>query len=450
MLSVPLRSSSSFPSLHAHSPLKCTKSIKIDINKRQRVINIDVHSGNMEVRKAEDGIEYCRIDDGYEICCPVCGSMWLQEIEGDFDFGTCGHLRFILRSDNSPDDFEFVGEWDIDDFVEQVDETRPEDENDEWDVLDILRGIQHPDVDMVLFYQWHEDPMYQPWTIWGYKTDNAIEIDPQDAASWNSKGDALFDAGNYDEAIKAYDKALNLDPKLVDVWVIESAILGASGKYAECIQACDKAIELDPKNTLAWGNKGEALKDLGKYAEAIQALDTAIEFDPSDADVWHNKGEALKSLGCNTEAAAAFINATELGYTRCISDTFAEHFAHWRITLPQEDLNYRRSGHISQAGWLIQYCFGKDDTGEYMDYYATHRMTDDRHVRIYANGREGTLPALSSFYVTIEDPIKAKQLEDEYYRHNREVAKMLIDKGFDKFTINMFLQTGFDETNKNE
>ena len=35
-----------------------------------------------------------------------------------------------------------------------------------------------------------------------------------------------------------------------------------------------------------------------------------------------------------------------------------------------------------QAGWAISYVFGED----YLDYYAEHRMTNPRHVRIHAEG----------------------------------------------------------------
>ena len=44
-----------------------------------------------------------------------------------------------------------------------------------------------------------------------------------------------------------------------------------------------------------------------------------------------------------------------------IAETFAKHFKHWKISLPDEDLKNRRSGYIQNAGWLIQYCFGKDE-----------------------------------------------------------------------------------------
>lgn len=131
-----------------------------------------------------------------------------------------------------------------------------------------------------------------------------------------------------------------------------------------------------------------------------------------------------------------------------IADTFTERFAHWKITLPEEYLKNRCNGFINKAGWLIQFCFGKDEKGEYLDYYASHRMTDDSHVRIYADGHKKNLPALCSWYKLSDDPVEAKRLKDEHDQHNREVVEMLAEKGFDKFTINMYLSAGMNEQKK--
>ncbi len=280
------------------------------------------------------------------------------------------------------------------------------------------------------------------------KPADEIEDKHCEAVTWYKRSHLSKYQGKYDEAIESLDAALKLDPNFIDAWVTKSAILGLQGKYLECIEACDKAIKLDPKNIFAWCNKGEALKDCCRYVEALEVLDKAIELDSNDSDAWQYKGESLKSLGRNPEAEVAFTKAKELRSIDAIAEIFANHFAHWKITLPQENLEDRRSGHISQAGWLIQYCFGKDETGEYLDYYAAHRMTDDSHMRIYTDGRQESLPALSGWLMTSDDPIKAKQLKDDYDRHNREVVKMLLEKEFDKFTINMMLSAGLYEENK--
>ena len=129
-----------------------------------------------------------------------------------------------------------------------------------------------------------------------------------------------------------------------------------------------------------------------------------------------------------------------------MGDIFNKHFTHWEITIPKENMKTRQGGYIQHGGWLIQYCFGKDETDkEYLDYYAAHRMTDDSHMRIYEDGKEKSLPVLSSIYLLSDDPVKAKQLKDEYEEHNRKVVGLLNKKGFDKFTINMLLHAGLDK-----
>lgn len=126
-------------------------------------------------------------------------------------------------------------------------------------------------------------------------------------------------------------------------------------------------------------------------------------------------------------AAGAEIPAGSLGRIKLL---FAESFAMWGICLPEEDVVNRQRGKIDKAGWAIWYLFGSDEKGEYLDYYASHRMTNDRHVRIYADGRSETLRAISEYHLVSQDPKENDRLKAEYYAENRRVAEMLQAKGF--------------------
>jgi hypothetical protein len=103
----------------------------------------------MEIRDAPVDKEHSYTDDGEEICCPICGTAWLQEEEGDVTFDNCEHLRFSLHSDCN-DDFEIFDEWDSDSFLELVEKAREKDE--EADILDILGKIHHRDVEKAMLY----------------------------------------------------------------------------------------------------------------------------------------------------------------------------------------------------------------------------------------------------------------------------------------------------------
>ena len=132
------------------------------------------------------------------------------------------------------------------------------------------------------------------------------------------------------------------------------------------------------------------------------------------------------------------IDKNEAENSPSIKDLFEGYFAKWNIELPNENLNNRLSGKITQAGWFIQFCFGKENDLEYLDFYASHRMTNDRHERIYEDGKMIELPSYRSFYISNDDGSDKKAYEE----YNENVTKLLFEKGFNNFTINMTINSG--------
>jgi len=115
---------------------------------------------------------------------------------------------------------------------------------------------------------------------------------------------------------------------------------------------------------------------------------------------------------------------------RTVKDIFDERFRPWGIELPAENLAVRRRGKICSRGWAIWYLFGQDEKGEYLDYYASHRMTDDVHVRVYSDGSTESLPAIQGMRIASDDPEEDARLEAEYRAKNKRIVAMLEAKGF--------------------
>ena len=113
-----------------------------------------------------------------------------------------------------------------------------------------------------------------------------------------------------------------------------------------------------------------------------------------------------------------------------IEERFRLAFAPWGIAVPPEHVRERRQCKIVASGWAIWYLFGEDGRGEYLDYYASHRITDDRHVRIREGSPAEHLPTISTFRIGSKDPEEDARLEAEYLEHNRQVGRMLDEKGF--------------------
>ncbi len=118
--------------------------------------------------------------------------------------------------------------------------------------------------------------------------------------------------------------------------------------------------------------------------------------------------------------------------TNRIAATFARTFKNWDIKLPAEAVNNKQAGKLSQAGWNIEYLFGVDGDSEYLDYYATHRMTNDSHVRSHADGKSESLEAPQEMYAYPGDADEAarQKAKEEFQARNRAIYQKLREKGF--------------------
>jgi hypothetical protein len=130
-----------------------------------------------------------------------------------------------------------------------------------------------------------------------------------------------------------------------------------------------------------------------------------------------------------------------------IKQVFDESYLPWNVVFPKEKIDKRESGVIETHGWLIQYCFGVEADKEYLDVYASHIMTNDRHYRIYDDGEIKGLPAIDEAYSYGKDDTDEmkKTRKEKFYKHNRDVAHELIKKGFTHFSMNMAFHVGVIE-----
>ena len=131
---------------------------------------------------------------------------------------------------------------------------------------------------------------------------------------------------------------------------------------------------------------------------------------------------------------------------------FNRAFARWEIELPADALSPGVVWQIVQRGWTIwtRFDIGADDGREYLDYYAMHRMTNDRHVRLYADGDREDLPAMPGYYSYPQDATEAEREEvrRKHFAHNQAVEELLDEKGFvmtdqahGSARVNRYLQT---------
>jgi hypothetical protein len=127
-----------------------------------------------------------------------------------------------------------------------------------------------------------------------------------------------------------------------------------------------------------------------------------------------------------------------------VAEAFNGQFGQFGITIDARDVVIGERRTIGTQGWRITYRVDPDDAGSpILELYATHRMTNDRHLLISADGHVDDLEAIQEMYAFdakiagSEDAAKA-----EYYRHNQEVASYLRERGlYPEGDINAFLRT---------
>merc|ERR1711865_184233 len=76
-------------------------------------------------------------------------------------------------------------------------------------------------------------------------------------------GLALEDTGNFEEAIRTYERALASHPEDVDTLEHLSIACAMEDRWDQCVAACKKTLDLDPENRVARGclNRAKAPGD---------------------------------------------------------------------------------------------------------------------------------------------------------------------------------------------
>lgn len=112
-----------------------------------------------------------------------------------------------------------------------------------------------------------------------------------------------------------------------------------------------------------------------------------------------------------------------------ITTGFKEYFEGYDLELPEP---IPPKGNIEKGGWQVTYILGKDDDDlPYFDFFAEHRMTSPRHVRILHDGSFLSLESYQENYSydsNVEgDEERAMKAMKE---HNDRVSEILKAKGF--------------------
>lgn len=140
--------------------------------------------------------------------------------------------------------------------------------------------------------------------------DKAAKLSPQLAESaWIAKGEAYFDAGRDEDAVRCYDTALQLNPTSTLALKFKGSTLGAMGKPQEGLACFEKALSMDSSDAHGMVGKAMILIDLNRRPEAVALLDKTLMLSSSLGYAWGFRAVALAEMGEYEQSLASFDKA---------------------------------------------------------------------------------------------------------------------------------------------
>jgi tetratricopeptide (TPR) repeat protein len=127
--------------------------------------------------------------------------------------------------------------------------------------------------------------------------------------TYNLRGSAYYDKGEYDIAISDFNDALRTGPPSGIIFHNRGNAWRGKGDYSKAIADYDQAIRLGPPSAFSWQNRGISKLALGDLDGALADINEAIRIDPAlpqpltnRAVIWRAKGNLDRAIADATEA----------------------------------------------------------------------------------------------------------------------------------------------------
>ncbi len=141
------------------------------------------------------------------------------------------------------------------------------------------------------------------------------------AEAFFHRGNDRYDAGNYEAAIKDFDKAIKLDSKFIAKFMprlmrkaynLRGNAKFKSELYKEAIKDYDKSIALDSKCPWVYYNRARAHLKMSYCKNAIWDYTTIIKLMPNDDFAYYERGNVKAIIGHYKEAIVDYNKAIKI------------------------------------------------------------------------------------------------------------------------------------------
>jgi Flp pilus assembly protein TadD len=141
---------------------------------------------------------------------------------------------------------------------------------------------------------------------------DALRIEPENAAARNSLGAALLMEDRVPQAIEQFQKTLLINPTYLNARYNLARALAISGDLEGAASAYQRFLEIKPDDAGAQAGLGTIEFLQHRYPEALRHFQQAAKLNPKDADIQANLGTLLALSGDLPGAIQAFQTALQI------------------------------------------------------------------------------------------------------------------------------------------
>lgn len=133
--------------------------------------------------------------------------------------------------------------------------------------------------------------------------NKAIELSPQYALAYNSRGQHYYHRENFDQAISDFNKAIELAPNNEMNFYYRGKSFAGKLQHKAALNDYTKAITINPNNTLFYNNRAFSYISLMEYQKAIADFQKSLEINPKqDPLIYFNLAQSFEIANLKSEA----------------------------------------------------------------------------------------------------------------------------------------------------
>ena len=140
----------------------------------------------------------------------------------------------------------------------------------------------------------------------------SLDLNPDDAVAYPLRGAAHYHKGEFDLAIQDYTKSLDLDPDNAVTYHLRGAAHYRKDEFDLAIQDYTKSLDLNPDDAFTYLQRGLAHHRKDEFDLAIQDYTKSLDLDPDDAVAYHFRGSAYYETRSYDRAIQDYTKSLEL------------------------------------------------------------------------------------------------------------------------------------------